>query len=208
MTDPVKEQLSACLDGELPEAELDLLLKQLHHDPGLQQSVGRYALVGEVLRSGGTVIPSTGFAWRISQAIAAEEAVPVAPVAAVPARTAPRWLRPVGGAAIAAGVAALAVMVLQPQLPDSSQVAQTQEPAAVQQPGSDRYIVPTTTSTAQLVPPTSLAKYVMAHAEFAGSPFGRPATLSSVLSDDGSEMSETVDITTPADSSDSTEPQP
>jgi sigma-E factor negative regulatory protein RseA len=181
MTDPVKEQLSACLDGELPEAELDLLLKQLHHDPRLQQSAGRYALVGEVLRSGGgTVIPSAGFASRISQAIAA-------------------------------GVAALAVMVLQPQLPDSSQVAQTQEPAtaaAAQQPGSDRYIVPTTTSTPQLVPPTSLAKYVMAHAEFAGSPFGRPATLSSVLSDDGSEMSETVDITTPADSSDSTEPQP
>ena len=29
MTDPVKEQLSACLDGELPEGELDLLLKQV-----------------------------------------------------------------------------------------------------------------------------------------------------------------------------------
>ncbi len=211
MTDPVKEQLSACLDGELPEAELDLLLKQLHHDPRLQQSAGRYALVGEVLRSGGTVIPSAGFASRISQAIAAEAAAPAAAVSAAPARTAPRWLRPVGGAAIAAGVAALAVMVLEPPLPDSSQVAQTQGPAAaaaVQQPGSDRYIVPTTANSPQLVPPTSLAKYVMAHAEFAGSPFGRPAALSSVLSDDGSEMSETVDITTPADSSDSTEPQP
>ena len=29
MTDPVNEQLSACLDGELPAAELDLLLKRL-----------------------------------------------------------------------------------------------------------------------------------------------------------------------------------
>lgn len=35
MTDPVKEQLSACLDGELPEAELDLLLKQVSRDPQL-----------------------------------------------------------------------------------------------------------------------------------------------------------------------------
>ena len=51
MTDPVKEQLSACLDGELPEGELDLLLKRLERDPGLRRSIGDYALVGEALRS-------------------------------------------------------------------------------------------------------------------------------------------------------------
>lgn len=56
MTDPVKEQLSACLDGELPEGELDLLLKRLERDPHLRRSIGNYALVGEALRSQRPVI--------------------------------------------------------------------------------------------------------------------------------------------------------
>ena len=50
MTDPVKEQLSACLDGELPEAELDLLLKQVARDQPLRGALGRYALIGETFR--------------------------------------------------------------------------------------------------------------------------------------------------------------
>jgi len=37
MTDALNEQLSACLDGELPPAELDLLLKRLERDPELRK---------------------------------------------------------------------------------------------------------------------------------------------------------------------------
>ena len=202
MTDPVKEQLSACLDGELPEAELDLLLKQVHRDPRLQESVTHYGLIGEVLRTGSTPVPSAGFAARISQAIAAEN-IDRSQQVPTPARAdklgMPRWMRPVGGAAIAAGVAAVAVLVLQPQINQWQQGDVAPQVADAKAPG---YIVAPSTATTQIVPATYLAKYVMAHSEYAG-PLGRRAVLSSVLADDESELSETVDLSTPAEADDS-----
>ena len=205
MTDPVKEQLSAFLDGELPEAELDLLLKRVHRDSGLQGSLDRYALAGEALRSPNFPVPSAGFAMRISQAIAAEagDSKPVTAPAPSSRIAAARWLRPVGGAAIAAGVAALAVMAVQPQSPETAVAPM----ANVNPAPSDKYIVPNTTTPTQLVPATYLAKYVMAHSEYA-LPLGRRTVLSSVLSDDESDTeaaaTEPGDIT----SSPSSEAQP
>jgi negative regulator of sigma E activity len=208
MTDPVKEQLSACLDGELPEAELDLLLKQVHRDARLQQSVGRYALISEVLRAGATPMASAGFASRISQAIAAEPDDQVAPVVSgVPRKfQMPSWVRPVGGAAIAASVAAVAVMILQPRIGPNPQTEGT-TPIIASNQAEVAYIVPPGAPSTQIVPATYLAKYVMAHSEYA-SPLGRRAVLSSVLSDDESELSESIDISTPAPDAEDTEPKP
>jgi negative regulator of sigma E activity len=191
MTDPVKEQLSACLDGELPEAELDLLLKQVHRDSRLQQSVARYALIGEVLRTGSSPIPSADFASRISQAIAAEgDDMPVQTAPEPVRREIPRWVRPVGGAAIAAGVAAVAVMVLLPQL-DSEPPAGGTQIVANTPPPAPSYIVPS--AAPQVVPAAHLAKYVMAHSEYTG-PLGRRTAWSSVLSDDESEIGDVIDL--------------
>jgi sigma-E factor negative regulatory protein RseA len=209
MSDPVKEQLSVCLDGELPEAELDLLLKQVQRDPRLQQSVTRFALISEVLRTGSSPVPSAGFASRISQAIAAEVDVhPQGSAAPPPARREmPRWVRPVGGAAIAAGVAAVAVMVLQPNLDGEQQLDSATAivaNGAASEVANDRYIVPSTAP--QVVPAAALAGYVMAHSEVAG-PLNPHALLSSVLSDDESELGEptVIELTTPA--ADGTEPR-
>src|SRR5690349_17380536 len=105
MTDPVKEQLSACLDGELAEGELDLLLKRLQRDPDLRRSLGGYALIGEAMRGQRPVVASAGFAARISAAVAAEPDS-VGEVSKGIMRMSPaalRWLRPVTGVAIAAG---------------------------------------------------------------------------------------------------------
>ena len=44
MTNTVKEQLSAFLDGELPEAETTLLLKRLERDDELKGTLSRYSL--------------------------------------------------------------------------------------------------------------------------------------------------------------------
>jgi len=218
MTDPVKEQLSACLDGQLPEAELDLLVKQVQRDPRLQQSIARYGLISEVLRTGTSPMPSPGFAARISQAIAAEatdhpqQAAPPA----IPRREAPRWVRPVGGAAIAAGVAAVAIMVLQPQINPQPQGNAIPEMAATglgeTVNDNDSYTVPPSTSAA--VPAADLAKYVMAHSEYAG-PLGRRAVWSSVLGDDESEFGDSIDFNsihdmdTPADADEAAlQPEP
>jgi len=51
MSEQIREQVSAFLDGELPNSETELLLKRLTRDAELRESFGRYALIGESLRA-------------------------------------------------------------------------------------------------------------------------------------------------------------
>ena len=75
MTDALKEQLSACLDGQLSEGELDLMLKRFERDADLRRTMDGYSLIGEALRDARPIRASSGFADRVAAAIAAE-AVP------------------------------------------------------------------------------------------------------------------------------------
>jgi sigma-E factor negative regulatory protein RseA len=184
MTDPVKEQLSACLDGELPEGELDLLLKRLERDPHLRRSIGNYALVAEALRSQRPVAASAGFAARVSAAIAAEPAGKREPAPRI-SPAAIRWLRPAAGVAIAAGVAAVAVVSLRPTAMQPQLVAINEPaPTVVNEPAqAPSYTVPTNPGSTAFVPAARLTNYVVAHSEYS-SPLGRRTVLSGVLSDD------------------------
>ena len=62
MTDQIREQLSALLDGELPRDEMGLLMRRLDKDPGLRRAFGSYVLMGETLRAPGGRIASPSFA--------------------------------------------------------------------------------------------------------------------------------------------------
>ena len=110
MSEQIREQVSAFLDGELPDTETDLLLKRLTRDGDLRESFGRYALIGEALRGGGSQILTRGFASRVNLAIDGEPAQVAAH--ALPAQ-ASRWWRPLAGVTVAAGVAAVAIVALQ-----------------------------------------------------------------------------------------------
>ncbi len=107
MSEQIREQISAFLDGELPNTESELLLKRLARDPELRESFGRYALIGEAVRGTGRAYLSKGFTSRVNHAIDGEPAVAGANP---PRREAPRWWRPFAGLAVAAGVAAVAVV--------------------------------------------------------------------------------------------------
>jgi negative regulator of sigma E activity len=50
MSEQIREQVSAFLDGELHDSETELLLKRLTRDGELRESFGRYALIGESIR--------------------------------------------------------------------------------------------------------------------------------------------------------------
>jgi len=149
MSERLHEQLSALLDGELPAGEAELLLARLQRDPSLRATLSRYTLAGDAIRvaslqAAAQVEPvaSTGFAARISAAIEAEaqqqasvlagmNVLPAAPAEASPRLAAAphrarrgslrRWLQPLGGVAVAAGVAGLALMVV-PHGPVGSRV--------------------------------------------------------------------------------------
>jgi len=123
MKDDLNEQLSACLDGELPAAELDLLLKRVGKEAELRAAIGRYSLIGEAMRAERPAVASRDFASKVMAAVAQEApiqapaATPVSAQKISPAAARPslgRFGRPALGMAIAAGVAAVAVMTMQP----------------------------------------------------------------------------------------------
>lgn len=208
MTDALNEQLSACLDGELPPAELDLLLKRVGREAELRAAIGRYSLIGEAMRAERPAVASRDFASKVMAAVTAEpaQAQPAMPMArpqvaqkpAAAARAAEispavvRYLRPAAGMAIAAGVAAVAVFTMQPTgqsdlgavgtpLIAANQPA-ANEPAIVSDAESS-YVVPTSTTQSAFIPATRLTNYVVAHSEYS-SPLGRRSVLSGVLAND------------------------
>jgi sigma-E factor negative regulatory protein RseA len=189
MSDAVNEQLSACLDGELPPAELALLLKRVERDAGLRDTMGRYALVGEALRNDKPVVASRDFAANVMAAIAAE---PARSAGRVPAALL-RRLRPVAGMAVAAGVAAVAILSIQrvgvsPELTASEQTSPAAVAATTTLPDPS-YVVPepsTAPTPAFAVPAARLTNYVVAHSEYS-SPLGRRSVLTGVLADDDAD---------------------
>ncbi|WP_161966225.1 sigma-E factor negative regulatory protein [Steroidobacter cummioxidans] len=207
MTDALNEQLSACLDGELPPAELDLLLKRVGRGAELRAAIGRYSLIGEAMRAERPAVASPDFASKVMAAVAAEPVQAETPVPMVRpkvvqqpavARTSgispatARYLRPAAGMAIAAGVAAVAVFTIQPTgqsdlAPVGAPLIAANQPAAneamVSSDPASSYVVPTSTTRSAFIPATRLTNYVVAHSEYS-SPLGRRSVLSGVLADD------------------------
>jgi sigma-E factor negative regulatory protein RseA len=213
MKDALNEQLSACLDGKLPAAELDLLLKRVGKEAELRAAIGRYSLIGEAMRAERPAVASRDFASKVMAAVA-QEAPMQAPVATpIPQRVTEqqpaaaaahkvsirpalvRYGRQAAGMAIAAGVAAVAVLTMQPvgqpELTSSEgQLVAANEPTATEPAAEASYVVPTSTSNSAFIPATRLTNYVVAHSEYS-SPLGRRSLMSGVLADD--EEAEGVD---------------
>jgi len=104
MTDQIREQMSALLDGELAPGELGLLVRRMERDAELRRAFGNYVLAGESMRAPGGITASPGFATRVSAALDDGEVVPNATPARAP-RAAARFKRPLAGVAVAAGAA-------------------------------------------------------------------------------------------------------
>lgn len=178
MTDQIREQISALLDGELASGEISLLVRRMERDAELRRVFGSYVLAGESLRTPGGLTASTGFAARVSAALDADAAsVPASPAAERPAPR--RWMRPFAAAAVAAGAAAAAILLV---------------PAGDGGGGllAERGAAPVGMSVAALPPggasPTPaqnqrLAGYLMAHGQYA-SPIGRRNAWSNALAAD------------------------
>jgi len=177
MTDQIREQLSALLDGELPRDEMGLLVRRLERDAGLRRSFGTYALIGETLRAPGGRIASQSFAARVNAAI---DAGPQATQAASPeggARPVPGagnvsfWKRPMVRTALAASAAAVAVVLFRPAV----------EPVALSVPAA----VESFAMTASPTPAQSqrLAGFLVAHSQYS-TPIVRHNVLSSLLAAD------------------------
>lgn len=107
MTDKLKAQVSAFVDDELLDAESELLIRRLCSDGELRQVAARYTLMGDAIRGSLHEIRAD-LAGNIMQVIENEARESSEPVSR------PRWPRAVGGGVVAAAVAAVAVLSLQP----------------------------------------------------------------------------------------------
>jgi sigma-E factor negative regulatory protein RseA len=194
MSEQIREQVSAFLDGELPSSETELLLKRLTRDSELRESFGRYALIGECVR-GGQERLSRGFAERVNRAIDGEPAVTVAQ----PARSTSRWWRPLGGAAVAASVAVVAVIALQQRAtvpghgiaPITAQniVTMQADGGSLKSKEPASYTVPPSVSEAPTaLPAARLTNYVFAHSKYS-SVMGQNDVLNDLLSTTDAEES-------------------
>ncbi len=109
MNDALKMQVSAFVDGELPENETELLLRRLSQDPALRQLVAQYLMIGRAIRRERDVPGMHELRGRIARALGEEP--PIETVVTREPRPV-RWMKPVAGFAIAASVAAVAVVGL------------------------------------------------------------------------------------------------
>ena len=144
------ETLSALFDGELQDDAARFAIKRLGHDPQWQQAFGNWQLLGDALRGQASAAAPADFAARVAAAVATERVAAAVPVAApaTAASAAPaasparrRWL---GGAALAASVAMVAMFVARPFSQDAATIPGLATPAPIE------------LATNSKLPPTSL----------------------------------------------------
>jgi len=103
-------QVSAFVDGELPENEAELLLRRMSQDVELRQAVAEYLAIGRLVRAE----PGLAGADRLHERISAAIDDRPADAGDLPGdTTASRAVRPLAGIAIAATVALVAIFALQ-----------------------------------------------------------------------------------------------
>ena len=139
MNEGIKNQISAFVDGELPEAEAQLLLRRLSQDVELRQQAAEYFAIGRALRGQGSVAEIGGLRGRIAAAIddrlIEEEFGEIEPVGR-------RYARPLAGIAIAATVAVVAIFGLQQVTTAPGAGVDSAAPALAERNAEDSYTVP------------------------------------------------------------------
>jgi negative regulator of sigma E activity len=128
MNDALKMQISAFVDGELPENESELLLRRLSQDSSLRERVALYLNIGRLIRRDPEVPGADALRDRIWAALGEE---PVEHVA-VSGASASRFTRPAVGLAIAASVAFMALFTLR----------QVYAPKETPEPAEELVVVP------------------------------------------------------------------
>ena len=143
MSDHRLENTSALLDnhvadGQQLQQQLDVLLA----DPQACQSWQRYALIGHVLRGDAQTHQRLDISAAVQLQIAAEQPLAtsnvVRPQFGQTVARAERWWKPLGGIAIAASVALVAVLSVQPTVSPDGTMEGGNTPVFVTNPLGDR----------------------------------------------------------------------
>jgi len=110
MNDAIRMQISAFVDGELPDNEADLLLRRMCQDAALRRSVAEYLAIGRAMRGEACWAGADGIHERVTDAINDK---PIEPQLVNEPDVRRRSLRPLASVAAAAAVAVIAIFGLQ-----------------------------------------------------------------------------------------------
>jgi anti-sigma factor RsiW len=167
-----QEQLSALLDGELPESEMPMALRRLARDPALRDATLRYSLIGDALRDELPAGRPAGLVERVRAQIDTA-------VAPAPARRSGHVGRLAAGFAVAASVALVALVALpggQETLPPPNfSATEVASPAPEQ-----RTMIQPVYTRAAGGGPDRLTRYYVNHSEYAPAMSGR-GTLTRII---------------------------
>ncbi|HEX7341650.1 MAG TPA: sigma-E factor negative regulatory protein [Rhodanobacteraceae bacterium] len=167
MSQVERENLSALVDGELERDEMRFMLRRTDGNVSLCAAWGRYHIIRDGIRHELPVLADDGFAELVMRQI---EAGPMQ-TATVHRRVRHHWLRWSAGGAIAAGVAAVALIMVQPQMRPTSaptpatkiaatRSAVTVQPQPMAAPAVPRWLS-ATPSAAQMAQPAAADFYTM-----------------------------------------------
>ena len=152
MNEKIRMQISAFVDGELPENEAELLLRRMGQDEQLRELVAEYLAIGRMVR-GEVRVPGVD---RLRDRVNAElDDRPHAEIADVATGTSHRGLRPLAGFAVAATVAVIAVIGLRQAAVDEADPASTLADQVVDVVEVESYTVPPNEDV--------LRQYIMSH---------------------------------------------
>ncbi len=107
MTDAIKMQLSAFVDGELSDAESELLIRRIGRDAELRATVAEYHAIGRIMRAEAEPAGMDRLLAAVREGIEVDESPGVELVESAPTR---RLAKPLAGIAIAASVALVGVL--------------------------------------------------------------------------------------------------
>ena len=130
--DLAASQLSAMVDGELPDAEMNLALRRLSRDNDTQGRWERYHLISDAVQGHLPAVFDAGFATRLREAIDRE------PLPQPTVRSLPAWYKPVTGFALAASVVLTALFGLQLTQPDAALLPDSNSPLAASTSSASR----------------------------------------------------------------------
>jgi len=190
MNDAIRMQISAFVDGELPENEAELLLRRMSQDVELRRKAAEYLAIGRVMRGEINVPGIERLQERVAAAIGDRPAGESRPETQ-PAKQ--RAIRPLAGIAVAASVALAAIVGLQ-FVPGADRTAdQPAAEAVVESNAESGYTVPRPIDE-------QLRQYYLSHGE-SSSEFGASAMnarlvtllLSEEALSDAEETAEPVD---------------
>ena len=175
MTQTIEEQISAFCDGELPDAEFELLLRRLERTEAHSATLARYSLIGELIR--GEVVDQrlTSLRSNVMEAVAENLGPQDRFVGRRLRQIGARVMPGIAGGGIAATVAILALLSFnsfnsgkQSGPIAEPTVANIVEAGTVFDPEKKySYTVPAPSARKADIAPARLTSYLVSHGEYA-----------------------------------------